>query len=453
MEMSRDRAAVIAGLLAGFTVASLIFLQPPAYLLRAAPLLIAAAHAWILAIAATSSIAVTVVAGRRMNIDPSAVVAASVWFAPAVLFLMEGSMWGVAAVSTAAALTALLFPSGARERAVLGVFPLLRSPEPSFFVPRMRSRLWPAFCLASAGVFAIGGDEFIAALLSGVFAAFLASRVSSARPGDPARRRALISTSLAVVCTSVALARYVEFGWGGGEGPYAGGSSAQASAVVPQPRGQGDGGDVPPEGESAALDGTYSGVILWPEQEPQTVLVPPLPTLRPSIFERGKPAEPLSIPFFGVYWMYRKPFRQPPPNSYTTKGDPAKMSFRSTDQVPLMMEARQNLGRTFHARCCREIRVALRNADRYRGTLSLELLLVSTDPRSPAPLSLGRVPVESRPDWGPVELIAVPETLVFPVPSNPVPQVFDEVRVVFHRSNFGIGRSARVAIDRFTFVR
>lgn len=451
--MSRDKAAVIAGLLTGFIAASVAFLQPPAYLLRAAPILIAAAHAWILVIACASSVAVTLVAGRRMNIDPSGVISASVWFAPAVLFLMEGTMWGVTTVSAAAALTALLFPSSRPERLGIGIFPLLREPEPSFFTPRVRQRMWPAICLASAGVFALAGDEHIAAILCGLFAAFLASRLSSARPGDAVRRRALISTALAVVCTSVALSRYVDFGWGGGEGPYAGGSSTQASSLVPQPRGQGDGGDVPPEGESASLDGTYSGVILWPEEQADTVLVPPLPVLRPTMFERGSPAEPLSIPFFGVYWMYRKPFRQPPPNSYSTKGDPAKMSFRSTDQVPLMMEARQNLGRRFDARCCREIKVAVRNADKYPGTLSLELLLVNTDPRAPAPLSLGRIPVVSTPLWSPAGRVAVPETLAFAVPSNPVPPVFDELRVMFHRSNFGVGRSARVGIDRFTFIR
>ena len=388
-----------------------------------------------------------------MTLDPSGVVAAAVWFAPAVLFLMEGTMWGVVAVSTAAALTAMLFPSGARERAALGVFPLLKPPEPSFFTPRVHARMWPAVCLASAGVFAIGGDESIAAILCGIFTAFFASRVAGSHPGDPARRRALISTAIAVVCTSIALARYVEFGWGGADGSYAGGSSAHAASVAPQPRGQGEGGDVPPEGESAALDGTYSGVILWPERDPDTVLVPPLPAMRASLFEQGKPAEPLSIPFFGVYWMYRKPFRQPPPNSYTTRGDPAKLSFRSTDQVPLMMEARQNLGKIVDARCCREIKVALRNADRYPGTLSVELLLVNTDPRVPVPLSLGRSSLIAAPKWGPGGRTAVPETISFQIPSNPVPQVFDELRVVFHRANFGIGRSARVAIDRFTFVR
>ena len=52
-----------------------------------------------------------------------------------------------------------------------------------------------------------------------------------------------------------------------------------------------------------------------------TVLVPP-PALRPSLFQKGTPAEPLSIPFYGVYWMYRKPFRPPPANSHNRAAIP-----------------------------------------------------------------------------------------------------------------------------------
>jgi hypothetical protein len=264
----------------------------------------------------------------------------------------------------------------------------------------------------------------------------------------------LISAGAAVLFTAFALARYLQYGWGGADGGrYASGSSAQASSVAPQNRGEGDGGDVPPEGDSAALDGTYSGVILWPERDRTTVLVPPLPALRPSLFQKGSPAEPLSIPFYGVYWMYRKPLRRPPPNSHSTRGDPARQSFRSTDNVPLLMEARQNLGRTIDVRCCREIRVSVRNADKYPGTLALELQLLNTDPRMPVPLSLGQQPLVSTPHWGPDGDTAVPETVLFRIPGRPVPDQFDELRVVFHRSNFGVGRSARVAIDRFTFVR
>jgi hypothetical protein len=173
--------------------------------------------------------------------------------------------------------------------------------------------------------------------------------------------------------------------------------------------------------------------------------------MRPNLSESRANAEPLSIPFFGVYWMYRRPFRQPPANSFATKGDPSKMSFRSTDRVPLLMEARQNLGKLIDMSCCSEIRLALRNADRYPGTLALELMLVNTDSKQASPLSLGRAPVTSTPRWGPVEREPASETLAFPVPIST--GRFDEFRIVFHRTNFGVDRSARVAIDRFILVR
>ena len=454
--MTRQTASAMAGLLAGFVVAALAFLEPPAYLLGI-PLLVGAAYAWVFSVAAISAIAFTLAAGRSGAGDPAGVVAASVWFAPAVLFLMEGTLWSSVAVSTAACLAALLFPATTRAPAVYGVFPLFRAPEPSYFVPHLRDSMWPAVAVAAALVFAVAGDEMATAVLSGGVAAFLASKLSGARPGESTRGRLIVSAAAAVVFTAFALARYVQYGWGGASGGrYASGSSARASSVAPQYRGEADGGDVPPEGDSAALDGTYSGVILWPERDRTTVLVPPLPALRPSLFQKGTPAEPLSIPFYGVYWMYRKPFRRPPPNSHTTRGDPAKQSFRSTDNVPLLREARQNLGRKIDARCCREIRVAVRNADKYPGTLTLELQLVNTDPRMPVSLSLGQAPLVSTPEWGPAGPSGqgpVSETVAFKVPSRPIPEQFDELRVVFHRSRFGVGRSARVAIDRFTFLR
>jgi hypothetical protein len=367
--------------------------------------------------------------------------------------MMQGTLFMTVTVSAAAALSALLFPSTAPGIPGMGFAKLFAPPEPSFFVPRVHRRILPAACLVAAGIAALGGDELIASILCGVFAAFLASRLTGSPTAAVLRRRAMISTATAVICTSIALARYAMYGRGGVDGLYAGGSSVETQTLQPQKNGEGAGDAVAEQGDSAALGGDYSGVILWPEAQAATMLVPPLPAMRPNLFDSRTIAEPLSIPFFGVYWMYRRPHRQPPRNSFTTKGDPAKVSFRSVDRVPLLMEARQNLGKMIDARCCREVRLALRNSDRYPGTLSLELLLVNSDARQPMPLSLGRAPVTSSPHWSRIASQPAQETLAFQVPPRPVPDRFDEFRVVFHRSNFGIDRSARIAIDRFILVR
>ena len=138
--MTRDTASAIAGLLAGFFVASLAFLEPPAHLLGI-PLLVGAAYAWVFTVAAVSAIAFTLAAGRASAADPAGVVAASVWFAPAVLFLLEGTLLSAIAVSTAACLAALLFPAAPRAPSAYGVFPLFRDPEPSYFVPYLPASL------------------------------------------------------------------------------------------------------------------------------------------------------------------------------------------------------------------------------------------------------------------------------------------------------------------------
>ena len=118
-------------------------------------------------------------------------------------------------------------------------------------------------------------------------------------------------------------------------------------------------------------------MIIWPEEKPRVTLVPPTPRLGPS-FGRARAENPLSIPFFGVYWIYRPPDKQPPPDSLVLRGSPADRRLRSTDRVHLNMEARQNLGALFPIDCCSAVELILDNADRYFGTVTIELLLRDT---------------------------------------------------------------------------
>ena len=89
----------------------------------------------------------------------------------------------------------------------------------------------------------------------------------------------------------------------------------------------------------AGIGGNYAGVILWPEIKSVTTLVAPL-SRRGDVLSSSVP---LSIPFGGEYWLYRWPYRRPPRHSTTRRGTPAALSFRTTDRVPLKMEAYQKL--------------------------------------------------------------------------------------------------------------
>lgn len=204
------------------------------------------------------------------------------------------------------------------------------------------------------------------------------------------------------------------------------------------------------EGSSTSIDnsGQHTGIILLPEREEHTTLVPPLPSMPRDLFDAKHP-NPLSIPFYGAYWFFKLPDTQPPPNSYVTHGTPTEMTFFAPDSRPLMMEAHQNLGKLINLSCCREIRIEIQNADRYPGTVSVELVLKNTRDGEEGSVSLGSAPVTSKP--GDPES-AMKEMLTFPVPAHPSISRFDELMIRFPRRRTRIFRSAKVAILRFVLI-
>ncbi|HVO97965.1 MAG TPA: hypothetical protein VMT15_07850 [Bryobacteraceae bacterium] len=199
--------------------------------------------------------------------------------------------------------------------------------------------------------------------------------------------------------------------------------------------------------------GDHTGVILLTEPQPIIALVPPLPSMTANLFDSKHP-NPLSIPFYGAYWFFKFPDSQPPLSSYVTHGTPVQMSFRAPDRRPLLMEAHQNLGKLISLECCREIRIEIRNADPFPGTVWVELVLIDTiDTREgqQASLSLGRTPVTSAPE---PDAASPPmkETLTFPIPAHPSIKRFDELAIRFPRQRTRADRSAKIAIERFVLV-
>ena len=207
----------------------------------------------------------------------------------------------------------------------------------------------------------------------------------------------------------------------------------------------------PQERVDTGASGGFPGVILWPEIKPVPMLVAPMPVHGSNPFE-GRPAHPLGIPFGGEYWIFRWPFSRPPSTSYRTRGKPADMGFSSTDHTPLSMEAHQQLETPIDLRCCSRIQLEVLNADRFPSTLSLELVVLDSEPRFPLSESLGTAKVTSRPDVDRDPIVPVRETIDFVVPAEPLISQFDELRIVFHRARLRADKSAKVAIDRFVLV-
>jgi hypothetical protein len=198
-------------------------------------------------------------------------------------------------------------------------------------------------------------------------------------------------------------------------------------------------------------DGGFPGVILWPELKPVPTLIAPLPP-RGKGWSTAANVRPLSIPFSGEYWMFRWPYARPPQSSYFQRGNPAVLSFSTTDHRPMQMEAHHKLEQTVDLRCCSRIQLELRNADRYPGTVTVELVLLNGESPRPGAQSLGRALVVSMPDIGKDPVTPVAETLNFAMPDAPTIEAFDEFKVVFLRDRGRMDKSARIAIDRFILV-
>ena len=106
---------------------------------------------------------------------------------------------------------------------------------------------------------------------------------------------------------------------------------------------------------------------------------------------------------------FRFPQLRPPPTSILQRGSPATLAFSTVDRRPLNMDAIQKLDEPIDLSCCRTLRVEIWNADKYSGTVALELYANDT--------SLGVLPVRSTPDLQREPLVAVMESLDFPIAS------------------------------------
>lgn len=180
----------------------------------------------------------------------------------------------------------------------------------------------------------------------------------------------------------------------------------------------------------------YPAVRLWPEVEPYTVLVAPLPISREALLTTAPPPTP-GIPFSGFYSFQRATVR-PPRQWHVTHGDPAATTFRTTDRSPLVMEAHQDFGRPIDMCCCREIRLAFRIEEPRPDTVKVELML--SDRRAPdgPSASLGKEPLS--------------ETVVFRMPETSALREFDHAKVRFHLTGQRWDRSPKMALRRFHFT-
>jgi hypothetical protein len=195
----------------------------------------------------------------------------------------------------------------------------------------------------------------------------------------------------------------------------------------------------------------YVGIILWPPPIKKTEIVPPRP--HATSFAIGKAAKPVVIPFDGQYWYFKAPSKRPGPRAHIAHGRATYVNVHSTDSVPLLMEAYQNLGTAIDLGCCSEIDVAITNADVRPGTIALGIRLADSGSIGEPSQNLAeRAIASSKAAQIPLNRPPVEEVLRFPIPRPTTIQRFNEITIVFLSARERARGGAKVSIQSFTLI-
>jgi hypothetical protein len=423
----------------------------------------------------------------------------AVWLAPLAFFIRENSAWAMAIAAvfvSSAAKSFHLFQDG-RERGDSSQWPAVCLTGGEFRIPESSPWFWrqvwaavAALCAQAGALAGFGGYPFTGATLIGIssavwtwsFFSYGALDRAQSRASSQSNSRIFLAVAMAVVFTMGALIRYLPNTYRvGGFGVPSRKHSSHALAQGDQDgkpvedqasnsggrheqrrdeKGSEDGERAaPPIGEEAsdglvaAARDANAGVILWPKKQTYTKLVAPAPAMGNTLQKSNRHANPLTIPFNGVYWFFKAPDLNPPRTSREMQGSPELLDIHSTDRRPLSMEAHENLGSLLDLDCCSGIQIVIRNADVYEETVSLELVLINSSLPGKPSQSLGRMMVKSKRPWRLYEKPApISETLNFPIPPKHSIRRFDEVMIVFRLDAFRADDGAKIAIDRFVLV-
>ncbi len=208
----------------------------------------------------------------------------------------------------------------------------------------------------------------------------------------------------------------------------------------------------------AGIDGSDSfvGIVLLPHPTKKAEIVPP--RSRAVTANLWTKSQPLVIPFDGLYWYFKAPNHDPGLRPHVVRGKATQANIHSTDRRPIMMEAHQSLGTPIERSCCREIQVAITNADTSPGRISLGVSLVNLTLPNSSPIkgkaeTLGlQVIQSSEPQRFSIERAPVEEVMTFPIPVDGKFLQFDQIKVLFLPAPERSLGAPRVAIRSFRLV-
>jgi hypothetical protein len=202
---------------------------------------------------------------------------------------------------------------------------------------------------------------------------------------------------------------------------------------------------------NAAMGSGYKGIILWtvPEKKKE------IPLIAPPVLSRISPADqrPLTIPFDGQYWYFQPPYKSPGAEAHVFHDDPAVANIRSTNWLPLLMEAHENLGSSIDLARCRELQVYIRNGDNHPGSVVLGVILSNSNLPGKPSLSLGGQPVVStQPSHFTIKTSPAEEVLHYAIPARPRIDRFDQITIVFFPASERSLEGAKIGIQQFELI-
>ncbi|WP_188759569.1 hypothetical protein [Edaphobacter acidisoli] len=198
-------------------------------------------------------------------------------------------------------------------------------------------------------------------------------------------------------------------------------------------------------------DDSYLGIILLSPKKPHPRVIPQPAPIRPS----SAPRQSVTIPFDGAYWYFKPPYQRPRPGAIIAHGDPTKKTIRSTNALPLLMEAHQFLGLPIRTTSFSAIRLSIENADHIPGAIFVEIRLRNIGPKGITSQSLGAQVLPSstrRITYASLISPPVEELLTFHIPRSTRLRQFNEITVAIEPAKERSLVGTRVAVQSFELL-
>jgi len=195
----------------------------------------------------------------------------------------------------------------------------------------------------------------------------------------------------------------------------------------------------------------YSGIVLVTLPKPHHEIIPP--TNADPLHLAGALTKPVVIPFDGAYWYFQIPDTRPSADARIQRGDPLTTNIRSTNRIPIVMEAHQILTSSINLSCCKALKLNMVNADNHAGRITVEILLRDTAAKPISVVSLGRIVIPSSKTQSiSFERPPTYEAMTFHFPSRAHRANFNEITVIVTPDWDRALAGSKVSIQNFVLL-